>query len=349
MRAPCPRRIVTALFALLGVLTLLTSCALETSGPRTTPEGLPVIKVGYLHTLAVDSHMWLGLEEGLFEKHGVALEPVKFDTGTALSQALSGGSVDVAVMGAVLSNFPAQGVGKVFLANDIEFDTAQLWAAPSSGIRSVADLKGKQVITASGTTAHVFLHNALRAEGVDPSSLKIINADLPSAVSAFVSGQVPAVALWVPFDETVEKQMPDARMVASAKDYYPQSSIVGGWVANNNFHEANPELLSKITGAWLEANDLLINDRQRALTIVHDAAYADSQSLDDTLRRFEFARLYTNDEWAQMYASGDLERQIGNIERIFVEIGGIDRYVDPADFVDTSIYTNSYNNWKVGS
>lgn len=346
MKASRIRRALTVLTALIGVAVMLSSCALESSAPRTTADGLPVLRVGYLHTLAVDSHMWLGIEEGLFEKHGIAIEPVQFDTGIGLSQALSGGSVDVATMGAVLSNYPAQGVGKVFLANDIEFDTAQLWASPTSGIRSVRDLAGKEVITARGTTAHVYLHNALLAEGVDPASVTIINADMPSAVSAFVSGQVPAVALWVPFDEIVEKELPDATLVSSARDYYPESSILGGWVAGNTFYTQQRGRLSQLTDAWLEINDELVHNRQRALTIIHEAAYADTQSLEDTFRRFEFARLHTNEEWAQMYESGELEQQIGATEQIFVELGGIDQYVDPSEFVDTSIYLNSFNNWK---
>ena len=65
--------------------------------------------------------------------------------------------------GAVLSNFPARGQGKVFLINDIEVATAQLWVHKDQGIKSFADLKGKRIATTTGTTAHVFLDRALRA------------------------------------------------------------------------------------------------------------------------------------------------------------------------------------------
>ncbi|WP_129667445.1 ABC transporter substrate-binding protein [Phytoactinopolyspora endophytica] len=339
-------RSVIAAVAAVACAVLLPSCALESSSPTTSDDGLTVVKVGYLHTVAVDSHMWLGIEEETFEEHGLKLEPVEFDTGTALSQALSGGSVDVAIMGAVLSNFPAQGTGKVFLANDVEFDTAQLWAAPGSGIRSVEDLAGEQVITATGTTAHVYLHNALEQEGVDPDEVRVANADMPSAVTAFVSGQVPAVVLWVPFDETVKDEMPEAELISSAQDYYPESSIIGGWVANDDFYEAERGTLVQLTTAWLDINDQLLDDTSAAMTTVHDAAYADNQELEDTLRQFEFAKLYANDTWAQKYSSGDLEASIGDVEQIFVELGGIDEFVEPNQFVDTDIYLDAYAEWK---
>ena len=62
-----------------------------------------------------------------------------------------------------MSNFPARGQGKVFLINNIEFATAQLWVRDDTGIKSIADLKGKQISTTTGTTAHVFLDRALRS------------------------------------------------------------------------------------------------------------------------------------------------------------------------------------------
>ncbi len=61
----------------------------------------------------------------------------------------------------MISNFPARGQGKVFLINNVEFATAQLWVREDQGIKSFADLKGKRIATTTGTTAHVFLDTAL--------------------------------------------------------------------------------------------------------------------------------------------------------------------------------------------
>ena len=127
------------------------------------------LKVGYLHTPAVDGHIWIGQQNGSFAKQGLDLELVQFTTGLELFQAMIGGSLDVLATGAVVSNFPARGQGKVFLMNNIEYATAQLWVREDSGIKTLADLKGKQVSTTTGTTAHVFLDRALRSANVDPA------------------------------------------------------------------------------------------------------------------------------------------------------------------------------------
>ena len=85
------------------------------------------VRVGYLHTLAVDGQIWLGQHLGALDKHGLDLELMQFTTGLELFQAMIGGSLDMLSTGAVISNFPARGQGKVFLANNVEFATAQLW------------------------------------------------------------------------------------------------------------------------------------------------------------------------------------------------------------------------------
>ena len=81
------------------------------------------LRVGYLHTVAVDGQIWTGMDRGTFDKQGLDLELRQFNTGLEIFQALIGGSLDVLATGAVLSNFPARGQGKVFLINDIEVAT----------------------------------------------------------------------------------------------------------------------------------------------------------------------------------------------------------------------------------
>lgn len=339
---------------LLGALAtalVAPGCALEDEGggSETTKSGgkrLEVVEVGFLHTVAVDSHLWLGMADGIFEKHGLRIEPKEFGTGVAESQALSGGSVDVAIMGAVLSNFPAQGGSKIFLANNVEYNTAQLWVGKGSGIESVKDLEGKDVLTTEGTTAHVFLHTALKQNGVDPGSVRVVNSEMPAAVTGFISGAAPAVALWVPFDEQVEAKAAGSKMIDSAKSYYPDAAILGGWAASTKTYEQNPELLEKLTAAWLDINHELVSDPKAAMRKVHEQAYAEDQSFDDTYRQYEFSRLFDNDRWAELYRDGGVADWIGQVEKVFVEVGGLPEYRDPKEFFDPKIYLKTYESWS---
>ena len=59
-----------------------------------------------------------------------------------------------------------------------------------SGVKKVADLKGKKIITTEGTTADIFLHRSLTKAGLTRDDVKVVNAKMPDAVQAFVGGQV---------------------------------------------------------------------------------------------------------------------------------------------------------------
>lgn len=299
------------------------------------------VKIGYLHTLAVDGIMWLADMEGLYAKHGLEAEFVPFGSGPPLAQALSGGSVDVAIMGAVISNIPSRGVGKVFLTNNIEAGTAMIFVAPDSGISTVADLVGKELSTTQGTTAHVLLATALQANGLNPNSANIVNMDMPSAVSAFITGAVPAVSTWWPFTTQVQKERPDAIVLTEASDYYPDAAIMGGWVANTRFYQQNRATLVALAKVWLEANDILMSDPEASLARLQAAQYPDL-ALEDLLSGFELIRSFTNPEWAERYQDGMVQTWIGQVEQVFVDIGALDSFVDPSEFVDTSIFLEAY-------
>src|ERR1700754_4670038 len=231
------------------------------------------LRVGYLDTIAVDSQLWTGIDKGFFDKQGLDLELRPFDTGLELFQALTSGDLDVLTAGAAVSNFPARGQGKVFLINDIEVATAQLWVRGDQGIKTFADLKGKRIATATGTTAHVFLDKALRANKIDPKDVEVLNQTMPAAVTSFISGAVPAVALWVPFNVTVRDKVPGAVKLADASAYYPQAAIIGGWAAANSYYDANKEALAKLIKGWSEANDYVVAHSEQALEALQKGHY----------------------------------------------------------------------------
>src|SRR5512138_368587 len=166
-----------------------------------------------------------------------------------------GGSIEMLATGAVISNFPARGQGKMFLVNDVEFATAQLWVRDD--IRSIADLKGKKISTTAGTTAHVFLDTALRANNVDPKDVQVVNQRMSEAVTSFISGAVPAVALWVPFNITVRDKVPGAKMLVDASAYYPHAAIMSGWATTEDFHAKQRDVLIRVIKAWNEGNEIL--------------------------------------------------------------------------------------------
>lgn len=320
-------------------LTTATGAALTgvSLGSPVIAQTRTKIRVGYLHTVAVDGQIWTGMDRGSFEKQGLDLELRQFNTGLEIFQALIGGSLDVLSTGAVLSNFPARGQGKVFLINDIEVATAQLWVRSDQGIKTFADLKGKRIATATGTTAHVFLDKALRANKVDPKEVELLNQSMPAAVTAFISGAVPAVALWVPFNVTVRDKVPGALKLADASAYYPQAAIIGGWAARNDYYDGNRETLSKLIRGWSEANDYIIANSTEAMESLQKNHYSQTP-ISDINEQFKAQKMFSSKEWKRLYSDGTVTNWLQQTTDFFMANANIKEFTPATTYFDPSLY-----------
>ena len=299
------------------------------------------IRVGYLHTLAVDGQMWLAQHLGAWARNGLEPEFKQFTTGLELFQAMVGGSIDMLSTGAVISNFPARGQGKMFCVNCVEFATAQLWVRGDQGVNSFADLKGKRIATTTGTTAHVFLDNALRANKLDPAKdVEILNQRMAEAVTSFISGAVPAVALWVPFNVTVRDKVPGAKKLVDASAYYPKAAIVSGWAASNDFHAKNREVLQRVVRAWAEGNQMLVGKPDEALAILQKEQYP-QVPLPDLKEQFGAQKVFSNAEWRKLYADGTVTGWLQQVTDFFVRFGNIQNATPAKQYFDPSVYLDT--------
>ena len=319
------------------ILLQATAASLATPSLAAFAQAKTKVRVGYLHTPAVDGQIWIGEHSGAWAKHGLDFEMIKFTTGLELFQAMIGGSLDVLSTGAVVSNFPARGQGKVFLINDIEYATAQLWVRDPS-IKTVADLKGKQISTTTGTTAHVFLDLALRDAGLDPNKdVHIVNQRMAEAVTSFVSGAVPAVALWVPFDQTVRKQVPGARKISDASKFFPKAAIVDGWAARNDYFDGHQPVLEKIIAAWAEVNDAMLANFDAAAKTLQETQYKEIP-LADFKEAMSYSKYYTSAEWRTRYVDGTVTKWLQQVTDFFVKVGNIQSPVPASTYFDPKLY-----------
>ena len=329
------RRDFIAATAAIGAASLAGLSSFAIAQSRTK------IRVGYLHTPAVDGQIWIGQHLGSFEKQGLDLQLIKFTTGLEIFQALIGGSLDVLSTGAVVSNFPARGQGKVFLLNNIEYATAQLWVREDSGVKTLADLKGKQISTTTGTTAHVFLDRALRSAKLDPATdVKIVNQRMTEAVTSFIAGAVQAVALWVPFDSVVKQKLPGARRIIDASAFFPQAAIMGGWAAGNEYYEKNKPILTRLIRGWAEANQLITSKPDEAAEILQRTQYPDVP-LADFKEQFKATKYYSNAEWQKSYGDGTAVKWLQQVTDFFVDSAKIQNPVSASQYFDPKLFLDA--------
>lgn len=295
------------------------------------------LKVGYLHVLDCDAHLWLGDQLGAWKHQGLELEKIEFVTGLEAYQALAGGSVDLVTTGAVISNFPARGQGKAFLVNGLETGIAQIWVHPDAGIKTVADLKGKKIATTRGTTAHFFLHRALKKAGLDSTKdIEIVHQRMDQAVTSFVAGSVPAVALWVPLDAPIRQRAKSSVLLATSADY-PDATVVSGWSARNALINEKPEVVGRFIKGWATANDHLVGKTDEALKFLASDKYK-VYSPAELRAQYATVRWNTSKDWLPHYQDGSVQRWLNQVTDFNVEVGAIKNPVRAEQYFDAAPY-----------
>lgn len=132
--------------------------------------------------------------------NGLDIEMIQFAGGPPINEALVSGAADigsVADFGAVI--MMAAGAPLKVVAHQSSFRSAVL-ATTKSGIKSLADLKGKQVYGLFGITAYLNAQEAVRGAGLKVGTdVSFVNIGTPELADAVRSQRIDAFFMWDPW------------------------------------------------------------------------------------------------------------------------------------------------------
>lgn len=248
--------------------------ALQLLGGGTLAAAFPVTAVraqGEPLRMGVQTTIWgavaiVAEAEKLFEKAGANVTVDKFDSGANARDAMIGGHIDVVSIGAtpfligvVKSNLVA--IGTVAYAGG----TLAVVAGKKSGIKTVADLKGRKVASQVGSqTDEVFQHKIAPSFGLKPGDFQVINVKFRDHVSALASGSVDAFAGVEPYPAVAEIEG-----IGTVLTDYSKYDIVPVMLATNqDVLERRKADLVKFMQGWEMASRLCREQPDKAAHIV---------------------------------------------------------------------------------
>jgi len=201
---------------------------------------------------------FVGVEKGIFLKHGIDLKLKVLNTGQEMAKALQAGEVQI--IGSAYSNYPlavergmtARGVVGLMGDRSGKYwdQSVTIWTRKGTGITKIEELVGKKLGTPVGGTADEYLGVVLQKKGVAREKLQVLNVPPGNIVSALQGGSVDAVACWEPFSSQIEAKIPDAVLLSRGGGhigYYINMAVLNEVIAKQ------PELVEKYVIGMAEA------------------------------------------------------------------------------------------------
>ncbi|MET0838616.1 MAG: ABC transporter substrate-binding protein [Marmoricola sp.] len=267
---------MTPFRTVVGVLALTTTLALAGCGSSTGNEEA-VLQDGSVDlskvTLTVGDQK--GGSKALLSAAG-KLDDVpyeinwkSFTSGPPLLEALNAGAIDIGGVGNTPPLFAAAAKSKIEVVSGATMGAKgdTIVVPKDSSITSVADLKGKTVAVAEGSSANYNLLAQLAKADLSYEDVEVKALQPADALAAFTNQHVDAWAIWDPYTSQAELEA-DARILVDGS----------GTVNGMTFQAANPEALEE---------------------------KATRAALKDYLKRIAEAQVWSNthrDEWAKVWA-----------------------------------------------
>lgn len=233
------RRIITSSLGLLGAALLAPRRGAAAPGNAVPKE----FKVGFQKGSAI---LVLGREQQVIEKRLRALgvdnvQWVEFQFGPPMLEALGAGAIDIGSVGDTPPIF-AQAAGSplVYVASTPSAEHAVL-VPRDSPIKSVAELKGKRVAFARGSSAHNITVKALALAGLSLKDIVPTYLAPADATAAFNGGTIDAWVVWDPYYAIAQERY-DARVIADTSDKRLASASY--YLSSRDFADKYPAVLS---------------------------------------------------------------------------------------------------------
>lgn len=185
------------------------------------------------------------------EAVGVPVEWKNFSSGADVNTAFAAGAVDFGLVGLpVFVSGLAQGIPyRLITIFDIPGTADALAARQGSGIKTVADLKGKRIGVPFGSGADYMLQGVLKENGLSADDVTLVNLQPQPIVAAWSTGQIDAAQIWAPI---LTKLMSNGGTLLTDDGEMAKKGYFAGDVAvvSNRFAEQHPDLVQR----WVEQN-----------------------------------------------------------------------------------------------
>ena len=226
-----------------------------------------------------------GLEEGIFEKHGIDLEVVKVKNTSEGAAALESGQADVAsVLTEGVISLASAGSDTKIIANMLTEDQHILYAA--EGIDNIDDLAGKKIgVVGPGSGTEILAKHLVEVSGLDVDQVEYVPSGAGAAqVASLISGQVDSSGVVPPYDSIAKEE--GLTKVLEYREVMPDLTPQV-FATKQDVLGSKTETLQKFVEAYSESTQWIVDNEEAAIEILINDTNTDRSVAEASYR---FAR-----------------------------------------------------------
>lgn len=302
-----------------------SSATSEAAEETSTAEPI-TLNIAYMPNYASLVEVVTADKMGYFADEGITVKLSQFQDGPTIIAAMENGSIDIGYIGSGAHKLCINGQAKIFCFAHCGNGDAVM-ALKSHGIETAADLAGKKVGYASGTSSESILKQTLASADLTMDDIEAYEMDASGIVSAMTSGSLDACALWSPSTLAVEDELgDDVVKLADNMSFADTSASISSWICMADYADEHYDNLLRFTRALYKAKDYradMNNAEQISQWIAEecgldydtvyaqrgDAEWLTSQQLVDEINDGTIEKLYKSQQDG-FIASGEVESEV---------------------------------------
>lgn len=302
--------------------------ASEEAGDASETEDPISLKIAYMPNYGSLWSVTTAINKGYFDEAGITVELVEFQDGPSIIAAMESGSIDMGYIGQGAHKLCIQGNAKIFALSHISNGDAVI-GGPN--VKTLEDLKGKQVAYSSGTSSEDILKAGLTKAGLTMDDITAVDMDASNIVTAMLSGGVDACATWSPNSLKILEEASDSTKLCDNLTFSDSSISLASWIATPSYAEENADKILRFTKALFKAMDYAADGNYEEV-----AGYVAAQTKtdeDSVYAQRGDADWLTGKEVADGAADGTVENYYKIQQEGMLASGAVTEEVPVADYV----------------
>src|SRR3954447_22129311 len=216
---------------LAALAAAFTVAALGLSTPAVRAQDKPTIKVSSLTLPVFNPLVWNVMKaRGLDVKNGFELDIKAYPSISGFYAAFATGETDVVIGGpTILQKLYQEGVPLRIVTTGFTLSDLVIFTKDPT-IKSLADLKGKQLAIDMGGSQYQVVRMVANSKGLDiGKDIVAVNANFAVARAQLEAGRVDAALVIEPLASIIMKQNPDWRVIFNGAEGWREMTGTDGW------------------------------------------------------------------------------------------------------------------------